>query len=97
MNAKLRTLENAVLDAMLADEKVRGEFSGCLAPLAAAPARGCGSCGGRARKAREAYDAAKSCLARMDDTGRRRLKEALHCDQVRIVAAEDGVAVTYQF
>lgn len=98
----LVTIENSLLDAMLADAGIRDAFTGCLAPLVESPAKPCGSCGGRARRAREAYDAAKACLARLDDTGRRRLKESLNAAQIQIVVAADagsapGGPTTYRF
>ena len=94
---RLAVVDNSLLDAMLADPRVAADFAGCLGPLAAAPAAGCGSCQGRKRKAADAYDAAKLCLAGLDDTGRRLLKEALHAGQVRIVVPGSVGPTTYQF
>jgi len=93
----LVVVDDALLDAMIADAGLRESLASCLGPLAAAEAKACGKCGGRPRRPREAYAAAKACLAFLDDEGRRRLKAALRASQVRVVVPGDKVPTTYQF
>jgi hypothetical protein len=90
-------VENGHLDAMLRDPALAAEFEACLGPLRAAPASDCHKCGKSAAKDASAYNAAKLCLATMDQARRDRLKEAFRTKQMTIYASNGSAVLPYKF
>lgn len=86
---KLVVLEEGQLVALALNKDVAAEFP-FLAPLAsiakAAPARrGCGACGTANNDRAAAFQKAKAAVAGMDSARKRRLKQILNAEQVRVL------------
>jgi hypothetical protein len=88
-------LENAVVDALLANPAARQEFKGCLDLIANAPKVGCSRCGKRPDASY--YNQAKLCLATMGDEKRNRLKAMLNAKQVEALVLISGKPTPFRF
>jgi len=95
---KLVVIEDGTLLSMAANAKFVAAFPFLAAlqnPQLRVPKQGCGTCGGKGRERNQLLLSAKSSLANMDVDSKRRLKEMLNAQQVRIVY-QDGGARTIQ-
>jgi len=85
----LLVIDNAVVDALLANPAVREAFPSCFAALAQIkPARaGCSSCQQRAVDGHRAaaYQTTRSCLAHLANDKKILLKQLLGARRVRLV------------
>ncbi len=88
LKRKLVVLEDGALTAMALNPELRAEFP-ALAPLAriakTTQRAGCGSCGRAGQEKALVFQQVKQALASMDAAKKRKLKEHLNAQSVRIL------------
>lgn len=97
-NHKLLIIEESVLVAMAGNPNFTKEFT-FLAPLAKATkaSTGCGRCNRRASKRATLINGLKLSLVSMGAEKKKRLKQLLNADKVRIRVAQEGQVKEYTF
>lgn len=94
---KLLIIDEAVLAAMTSNPNFTKEFS-FLAPIAKAEkASGCGKCNKRASRRAIVTNGIKLAIVSMGAERKKRLKQLLNADQVRVRVAQNGKVKEYTF
>lgn len=93
LKRKLVVIEEGTLTSMALNAAISKEFP-ILAPIAklarSAPRAGCGTCGAAGQQRAKTFQAVKLALAGMDATQKRKLKDLMNAQSMRLLYRDNG-------